>query len=91
MAYEDRELRHLQLMNRMADLNGADLTLAEQVGLLTPEEYHGAARSCMGCAAVETCETQLHADQPGLPDFCRNRDMIARLADEMESLGMSLN
>lgn len=89
MSYIDKLERHERLMTRMADRNGADVFLAEQVGLVSPEEVYDATLACTGCAAVETCETHLDAGAPGIPDYCRNGEMIRRLAGEMDDLGLS--
>lgn len=81
--------RHERLMNRMADQNGAELGLAEQVGLLTPEEYGEALLACTGCSAVASCEAHLDGGSEGVPEFCRNKSTIRRLAVEMADLGLT--
>lgn len=89
MSYFDKFQRHEQLMIRMADHNGADVPLAEQVGLTDPEEVHGAVLACTGCAAVERCEEHLDTGAEGLPDYCRNVELIRRLAGDLSDLGLS--
>lgn len=88
MSYIDKLARHERLMNTMAEQNGADLLLAEQVGLVTPEELFSATQACTGCGAVTACESHLQAGDPGLPGYCRNREMIRRIADDMTDLGL---
>lgn len=78
-----------RLMNRMADRNGADLALAQQVGLFSPEEYRDANVACHGCASVAACEQHLERGGAGVPDFCRNGETLTRLSGEMDALGMS--
>lgn len=89
MSYVENLQRHQRLMTRMADRNGADVHLAEQVGLVTPEEIFTATQSCTGCGAVEDCETHLESDVEGFPDYCRNKEMLRRLAGDMEDFGLS--
>lgn len=87
MSYIDKMERHEFLMKRMADRNGADLMLAEQIGVVSPEKLYTATQACTGCSAVADCETHLETGQSGMPDYCRNRDMIERIAGEMRDLG----
>ena len=54
MSDTEKMRRHEQLMLRMGDRNGADFLLAEQVGLVSPEEIFAATQSCTGCSAVLT-------------------------------------
>lgn len=89
MSDVDKLERHERLMSRMADLNGADLALAEQVGLITSEEKFDATLACTGCAAVPDCQERLDADTPGMPDYCRNTEMIRRLAGDMKEFGLA--
>ena len=63
--------------------NGADLDLAMQMGALTPGEYRGAVLNCTGCTDPDGCEAQMDRGEPGLPDYCRNADMIGSLARAM--------
>lgn len=89
MSYIDKLARHERLMTTMAEQNGADLLLAEQVGLVTPEELFSATQACTGCSGVAACESHLEAGEPGLPGYCRNSEMIRRIADDMADLGLS--
>lgn len=89
MSYFEKLKRHERLMTTMADRNGADLSLAEQVGLVAPEEVFAAAQSCMGCGSVVACESHLSTGDAGLPNYCRNTEMIRRIADDMDDLGFN--
>ena len=89
MSHSDKLERHKRLMTTMAARNGADVAIAEQVGLLTPEEVQHATVACAGCSDVASCEQQLAAGEGGLPEFCRNDGMIRRLAQEMADFGLS--
>lgn len=71
---------HERLMSRMADAQGADLDRAMQFGELTPEEYTDAVLGCTGCSDVDGCKGHLQDNRTGMPGFCRNQDMIQRLA-----------
>ena len=81
MSSSSRLQHHERLMSRMAEANGVDLDLAMQRGDLGPDLYLGAAKSCTGCSDPERCERFLDEGRSGIPDFCRNGDMIRRLAD----------
>ncbi len=73
--------RHERLMSRMADAMGVDLDLSIQRGDLTPELYSDAVFACTGCSDPQACERHLRGNRPDVPSFCRNGDMIARLAE----------
>ena len=83
MSIVTRLERHSRLMDRMADRNGADLDLALQSGAVSPGEVRAAVLACTGCTDPENCEDRLDAGVPGLPDYCRNADMIRSLARVM--------
>ena len=85
MSILNRLERHSRLMDRMADRNGADLDLALQSGAVTPGEVRAAVLSCTGCTDPEDCGHRVDAGVPGLPDYCRNADMIRSLAGVMGS------
>lgn len=89
MSHIEKLERHERLMTRMADRNGADVSLAEQIGLVAPEEIFAATQACTGCTAVENCETHLETGARGMPDYCRNQDLIRRLFGELSDLGLS--
>ena len=89
MSQSDKLERHQRLMTTMAGLNGADVEIARQVGLLTPEEVLEATVACAACTGVATCEQQLTTGEAGLPEFCQNDGMIRRLAQEMADFGLS--
>lgn len=89
MSNQDALARHEALMHRMANLNGADLSLAGQVGLISPEEVFAGVLACSGCTGVAQCEAQLADEEVGVPDYCRNSETIRRLASEMGDLGLS--
>ena len=79
MSYVARLVKHESLMTRMAARNGADVDLALMTGALEPGDLHEGAFRCMGCHKVSDCEQRLDADTPGIPDYCRNADMIEEL------------
>lgn len=77
--------RHADLVKRMAEAVGADLPQALADGRITPEGLRGAVASCTGCACPDACGDWLDAHAGGAaqaPGYCRNADLIARLADE---------
>lgn len=86
--------RHAQLMNRMAQVLGVDLTETMARGLLSGEDWRGAVVRCTGCADPEGClhwlsEQDAPEDHDGAataeaaPEFCNNRLMMARLAEAL--------
>jgi hypothetical protein len=89
MSDTEKLRRHEQLMLRMGDRNGADFMLAEQVGLVSPEEIFEATLSCTGCSEVEACETHLDSGAKGIPSYCRNEGLIRRLAGDFGDLGLA--
>ena len=89
MSQNDKLERHERLMTTMAGLNGADVAIATQVGLLTSEEVQQATVACAACTGVAECEQQLAAGEGGLPEFCQNSDLICQLAQEMAEFGLS--
>ncbi|MCG6883327.1 MAG: DUF6455 family protein [Silicimonas sp.] len=72
--------RHERLMTRMADAQKIDLDIAILRGELSPEEYSDAVLACTGCSVPEACERHMEEGRFGVPRFCRNGDMLARLA-----------
>lgn len=81
MSDNTRFQRHERLMSRMADAGGVDLDLSILRGDLTPEQYSDAVFACTGCSDPQGCEQHLRDGRPGVPTFCRNGDMIARLSE----------
>ena len=59
---------------------GADLDLAQQSGAISPGEVRAAVLACTGCTQPDLCEERLAAEVGGLPDYCRNADMIRSIA-----------
>lgn len=80
MSIISRMDHHEALMRRMADRNGADLDLALQSAIVSPGEVRAAVLSCTGCTQPEACEARLDQGEPGVPDYCRNADMIRSVA-----------
>jgi hypothetical protein len=85
MSYESRFNTHEQLMSRMAAANGADLELAMQTGALAPEGYEAAVHKCTGCNDADGCRSFLQDGRSGMPDFCRNQDLILRFSEDAPS------
>ncbi|MXQ08670.1 hypothetical protein GQ651_12510 [Alphaproteobacteria bacterium GH1-50] len=75
--------RHERLLDRMADRNGADLDLALQSGAISPGEVRAAVLACTGCTDPEGCEARLDRGETGLPDYCRNADLVRSVARVM--------
>lgn len=75
---------HEALMRRMADRNGADLDLALQSAIVSPGELRAAVLSCTGCTQPEDCEGRLARGENGVPDYCRNADLIRSVAEVID-------
>lgn len=83
MRFFERIDRHTGLFQRMAEATGADLRDAIVDGRLSAHQLPGAILSCTACTAVEQCQSWLDAQSGGsaaAPDYCRNRDLLARLS-----------
>lgn len=74
--------RHTLLVNGMAKALSADLTAAVDDGDLTQAGYAQMVTRCRGCSQPDTCETLLRSPKgtDETPDYCRNADILARLA-----------
>ncbi len=81
MSYISRLVHHERLMTRLAARNGADLDLAMMSGALSPADVRSATQACLGCTDPERCAAHLDDASVGMPAFCRNAEMIARVAD----------
>ncbi len=84
MSFFSRLDRHARLMDRMADRNGADLELALQCGVLSPGELRAAVLSCSSCTLPDACEARLNDGTAGVPEYCRNGDMIRSISHLMQ-------
>lgn len=84
MTYSAKFVRHERMMTSMADRNGADLDVALLSGVITPEEVQDAALKCTGCREPGACEAYLESDATGIPDYCRNADMIRTVAQILD-------
>ncbi len=81
MNFFERLDRHADLFQRMAQANGTDLADAVLDGRLNPHELPGAYWSCTACSKPDECRQWLETHETGTPpDYCRNRNLLARLA-----------
>lgn len=76
---------HAELFDRMAAAVGLDLEQEAVTGTLRFDEIAEAVLRCSRCAGSAACRQWL-AEGPGsragAPDFCRNRDLLAYLAEQ---------
>ena len=73
---------HADLVDRMAEALGLDLEELMMEGRIDMDALGDAVLSCTGCASAEACHNWLDAQsEPAsdTPDYCRNRDLFARL------------
>ncbi len=86
--------RHAALMNRMAEVLGVDLTAAMAEGRLSGEDWRMAVMRCASCDDPQACLRWLAAcpapeaqggaaTAEAAPDYCNNREMMARLRDAL--------
>ncbi len=81
MGFFDRIDRHAELFQRMARTSGTDIGDALLDGRLNAHELPGALLRCTACTSVEECRHWLETHESGEPPaYCRNRDLLARLA-----------
>ncbi len=79
--------RHNDLLQGMAASQGVDLGEALLDGTVTAAGLRGAVLRCMLCENPDDCEARLAVAvetgaQPQVPDYCRNRDLLDRLAGD---------
>ncbi|WP_272944413.1 DUF6455 family protein [Thioclava atlantica] len=85
--------RHAAMLNRMAELVGADLTRAMVSGRLSGEAWKEALIRCTGCKEQKACMIWLaeHDGQAGAgiepPQYCENRLTTCRLRDALQAEG----
>ncbi len=75
---------HLRLVSWMSDTLGADLGAALAEGGLTGAELRAAVHRCCDCREIDACTGWLKANAAGAeapPDYCRNGDLLTRLAE----------
>ena len=81
MSTTSKTAHHEHLMERMATRNGADFDLARQSGLIDGNDIVEALVSCLGFSDAGDCATRLDRETPGVPDYCRNATLIARVEE----------
>lgn len=90
--------RHAALMNRMAQVLGVDLTAMMAKGKLSGEDWREAVVRCASCCDPAACQHWLSehpapetrggaASDDLAPDYCNNREMMARLRAMMAEEG----
>ena len=73
---------HTDLVCRMADALGVDLTAEMQAGRMAPEEFRATVIRCVGCTGADDCSHFLSTHPDGAektPDYCRNKDLLETL------------
>lgn len=79
---------HAAMMNRMAETLGVDLTEALKHGQFTSEGWRDAVESCACCEDPAAClhwladhdpDADLTQQTDSAPDYCNNRQLMARL------------
>ena len=80
--------KHADLMDRMAGSVGVDLEEAMLEGRLSMDQLTDAVFACTGCSNPEACGHWLTTQEgraDATPDYCRNADMMRRLADGLRA------
>ena len=83
MGFLKQLAHHERLFSKMSDLNGADVALAMQRGMVDPEDVRTAVFSCTACTNPQDCEERLSAEKGGFPEYCRNADMLKAIAGKL--------
>jgi len=85
MSYSEKLSKHAALVDRMADRLGIDLTEAELRAHLSGDEIVALTQRCTACTDPERCARLLDGTVKleGAPDFCRNREKFADLANRL--------
>ena len=83
MSIMSRLDRHDKLMTRMADRLGVDFAEAFYCGKIGPQSLRNAHFACVSCRESAACAEWLADTSAGAeaaPDYCRNKDLFARLS-----------
>ena len=78
---------HANLVTRMANILGIDLSKAMTRNPQIAQDWRATVVNCTRCSAPETCATWLAAQEaqagqaPRPPSFCRNSAYLERLAN----------
>jgi hypothetical protein len=83
MTDQTRIKHHAQLVDDMAGALGVDLEDAMLEGRMSMDQLSDAVLSCTGCSNPEHCAkwlTTQTGQAEATPDYCRNSDMLSRLA-----------
>ncbi|MFW2588559.1 DUF6455 family protein [Sagittula sp. SSi028] len=81
----DRIKRHAALVDRSAAAMGVALDDAIARGALRVDELGDAVLRCTGCSQPGYCSDMMDLCANTVPAFCRNRDLLQRLAAERAS------
>lgn len=78
---QDRDTlkRHAALVDQMVSALGGDLEEAALAGRVTIDEISDAVLRCTGCRNPGRCASLVAARVEGAPEYCQNRDLMARL------------
>ncbi|MEX5727542.1 hypothetical protein Ga0609869_000895 [Rhodovulum iodosum] len=70
---------HADLVQKMAEALGIDLTEAMMAGNWTPEDMQATVKRCLGCTDPAHCKGWLTDNAAGseeTPGYCRNKDLL---------------
>jgi len=70
---------HAELVEKMAETLGVDLTEEMMAGRWTPEDMQSTVSRCLGCTDPSQCKGWLQDNAAGAdetPGYCRNKDLL---------------
>ncbi|MBK5933820.1 hypothetical protein C8N32_106108 [Rhodovulum imhoffii] len=77
---------HGELVQKMADTLGIDLTEEMMAGRWTPEDMQGTVSRCLGCTDPEQCRHWMEDHAKGAthtPGYCRNKDLLEKMRERL--------
>ncbi|SIO55801.1 hypothetical protein SAMN05444722_3534 [Rhodovulum sp. ES.010] len=79
MSGESKYDEHAELVEKMAEVLGIDLTEEMMAGRWTPEDMQATVSRCLGCTDPGQCKGWIgeHVSGTGeTPAYCRNKDLL---------------
>ena len=79
MSGEAKYDEHAELVEKMAEALGLDLTEKMMAGNWTPEDMRATVSRCLGCTDPAHCKDWLDDHEAGAgetPGYCRNKDLL---------------
>ena len=88
MSGQNKYDEHAQLVEKMAETLGVDLTEEMMAGNWTPEDMQATVSRCLGCTDPAHCKGWLDENTAGAdetPGYCRNKDLLEAMRTRLVS------